>query len=219
MWELDYKESWVPKNWCFWAVVLKKTLESPLDCKEIQPVHSKGDQSWVFIGRTDVEAETSILWPPDAKSWLIWEDSDAGKDWRQEETEMTEDVTVGWHHQFDGHEFEQALGWWQRAKPGMLQSKGSQRVEHDWETELNWTELNPPITSHTPIFRYHHIQGQSCNRRILWGTWRVSQHMPASTWVSSQTLNLATTSCHSSTDVRWRLHRGFGETDFPSLWQ
>ena len=80
MWELDYKESWVPKNWCFWTVVLEKTLESPLDCKEIQPVHSKGDQSWVYIGRTDVEAEVPILWPPDAKSWLIWKDPDAGKD-------------------------------------------------------------------------------------------------------------------------------------------
>ena len=91
MWELDYKESWVPKNWCFWTVVLETTLESPLDCKEIQPVHSKGDQSWVFIGRTDVEAETPILWPPDANSWLIRKDPDAGKDWEQEEKGMTED--------------------------------------------------------------------------------------------------------------------------------
>ena len=82
MWELDYKESWAPKNWCFWTVVFEKTLESPLDCKEIQPVHPKGDQSWVFIGGTDVEAESPILWPPDAKSWLIWKDPDAGKDWR-----------------------------------------------------------------------------------------------------------------------------------------
>jgi len=101
MWELDYKESWVPKNWCFWTVVLEKTLESPLDCKEIQPVHPKGDQSWVFIGRTDVEAETLILWPPDAKRWLIGKDSDAGKDWRREEKEMTEDEMVGWHHSLD----------------------------------------------------------------------------------------------------------------------
>ena len=95
MWELDYKESWVPKNWCFWTVVLEKTLESPLDCKEIQPVHPKGDQSWVFIGRTDVEAETPILWPPLVKSWLIWKDPDAGRDWRQEEKGMTEDKIVG----------------------------------------------------------------------------------------------------------------------------
>ena len=92
MWELDYKESWVPKNWCFWTVVLEKTLESPLDCKEIQPVHPKGDQSWVFTGRTDVEAETPILWPPHAKSWLIGKDFDAGRDWGQEEKGMTEDA-------------------------------------------------------------------------------------------------------------------------------
>ena len=106
MWELNYKESWAPKNWCFWTVVLEKTLESPLDCKEIQPVHPKANQSWIFIGRTDAEAETSILWPPGAKSWLIWKDRDAGKDWRWEEKGMTEDEMVGWHHQFNQHEFE-----------------------------------------------------------------------------------------------------------------
>ena len=106
MWELDYKESWVPRNWCFWTVVLEKTLASPLDCKEIQPVHPKGNQSWIFIGRTDIEAETLILWPPDVKSWLIWKDSDSGKDWRQEEKGMTEDEMVGWHHWLKGHEFE-----------------------------------------------------------------------------------------------------------------
>ena len=105
MWELDYKESWVLKNSCFWTVVLEKTLESPLDCKEIQPVHPKGDQSWVFIGRTDVEAESPIFWPPDVKSWLIWKDPDAGKDWRQEEKGMTEDEIVGWHHWVNGNEF------------------------------------------------------------------------------------------------------------------
>ena len=106
MWELDYKESWAPNHWCFWTVVLEKTLESPLDYKEIQLVHPKGDESWVFIGRTDVEAETSILWPPDAKSWLIWKDPDAGKDWGQEEKGMTEDEMVGWHDQLNGHESE-----------------------------------------------------------------------------------------------------------------
>ena len=105
-----YKESWVLRNWCFWTVVLEKTLESPLDCKEIQPVHPKGDQSGVFIGRADVEAETPILWPPDVNSWLIWKDPDAGKDWGQEEKWTTEDEMVGWHHQLDGHEFEQASG-------------------------------------------------------------------------------------------------------------
>ena len=106
MWELDHKESWVPKNWCFLTVVLEKTLESPLDCKEIQPVHPKGDQSWTFIGITDAEAQTPIIWPPDVKNWLIGKAPDAGKDWRQEEKGMTEDEMVGWHHQCDGHEFE-----------------------------------------------------------------------------------------------------------------
>ena len=106
MWELDYKESWVPKNWCFWTVVLEKTLESPLDCKKIQPVHPKGSQSWIFIGRTDAEAETPIVWPPDAKSWLIRKDPDAGKDWRREEKGATEDEMVGEHQLLNGHEFE-----------------------------------------------------------------------------------------------------------------
>ena len=105
MWELDYKESWVQKNWCFWTVVLEKTFVSPLNCNEIQPVLPKGDQSWVFIGRTDIEAETLILWPPDAKNWLIWNDPDAGKDWRWEEKETTEDEMVEWHHQLNGYEF------------------------------------------------------------------------------------------------------------------
>ena len=104
--ELDCKESWAPKNWCFWTVVLKKTLESPLDCKEIQPVHPKGNQAWVFIGRTDAEAGATILWPPDAKNWLSGKDPDAGKHWRWEEKGMTEDEMVGWHHPFNGHEFE-----------------------------------------------------------------------------------------------------------------
>ena len=106
MWELEYKESWVLKNWCFWTAVLEKTLESPLGCKEIQPVHPKGDQSWVFIGRTDVEAETPILWLPDVKKWLIWKHPDAGKDWRREEKGTTEDEMVGWQHRLNGHEFE-----------------------------------------------------------------------------------------------------------------
>ena len=110
MWKLDHKESWVLKNWCFWTVVLEKTLESPLDCKEIQPVHPKGDQPWIFIERTDAEAEIPILWPPDAKNWLIGKDPEAGKDWRQEEKRMTEDEMVGWHHWLNGHGFEQALG-------------------------------------------------------------------------------------------------------------
>ena len=138
MWELEYKESWEPKNWCFWTVVLEKTLESPLDCKEIQTVHPKGDQSWVFIGRTDVEAETPILWPPDVKSWLIWKDPDAGKDWGQEEKGMTEDKMVGWHHQLNGHGF----GWTLRVGDGQggLACCGSWGCKESDTTErLNWT--------------------------------------------------------------------------------
>ena len=110
MWELDHKEGWVPKNWCFWTVVLEKTLESPLDCKEIQPVHPKGNQSWIFIGKTDADADAPIFWPPDIKNWLIRKDPDAGKDWRQEEKGVTEDKMVVWYHQLNGHEFEQTLG-------------------------------------------------------------------------------------------------------------
>ena len=106
IWELDCEESWVPNNWCFWTVVLEKTLESPLDSKEIKPVHSKGDQSWVFIGRTDTEAETRILWPLHVKSWLIWKEPDAGRDWGQKEKGTTEDEMAGWHHRLNGREFE-----------------------------------------------------------------------------------------------------------------
>ena len=109
MWELDYKESWVPKNWWFWTVVLEKTLESPLDCKEIKPVNPKGNQPWIFIGRTNAEAEVPILWLPDVKSQLTGKDPDAGKDWRQEEKGTTENEMVGWHHQHNGNEFEQVL--------------------------------------------------------------------------------------------------------------
>ena len=126
MCELDCEESWVPKNCCLWTVVLEKTLESPLDCKEVQPVHSKWDQSWVFIGRTDVEAEIPILWPPDVKSWLIWKDSDAGKDWEQEDTQWP----CIWVN---------SRSWWWTGRPGMLWFMGSQRVGHDWATELNWS--------------------------------------------------------------------------------
>ena len=110
MWELDYKESWVTKNWCFWTVVLEKTLESPLDSKDSKPVHTKGNQSWIFIEKTDAEAETPILWPPDAHIWHSEKYPDAGKDWRQEEKGTTEDEIVGWYHWLNGHEFEQTLG-------------------------------------------------------------------------------------------------------------
>ena len=135
IWESDCEESWVLKNWCFWTVVLEKTLESPLDCKEIQPVHFKGDQPWVFFGRTDVEAETPILWPPDVKSWLIWKDPDAWRDWGQEKG-TTEDEMVGWHHWLNGHWVDSG-NWWWTGRPGMLWFTGSQRVGHDWG--LNWT--------------------------------------------------------------------------------
>ena len=148
MWELDYKESWGQKNWCFWTVVLETTLESPLDCKEIQPVHSKGDQSWVFIGRTDVEAETPILWPSDAKSWLIWKDPDAGKDWGQEEKGTTEDEMVGWHRWLNGHGFGRILGVgddreaWCAAVHGVAKSQ-------KWLSD--WTELNKVLLEHSHV--------------------------------------------------------------------
>ena len=140
MWELDYKESWALKDWCFWTVVLEKTLESPLDCKKIQPVHSK-DQYWVFIGRTDAEAETPVLWPPDAKSWLIWKDPDIGKDWGQEEKGTTEDEMVGWHHRLNGHESEWTLG--VGDGQGVLACCPSWgHKELDTTERLIWTEQN-----------------------------------------------------------------------------
>ena len=134
--ELDYKESWAPKNWYFWTVVLEKTPESLLDCREIKPVHPKGNQSWIFIGRADVEAETPTLWPPDVKSWLIWKDPDAGKDWEQGKKGMTEDEMVEWTWVWGN-----SGSWWWTGRPGVLQSMGSQRVGHDWATELNLTKL------------------------------------------------------------------------------
>ena len=141
MWELDYTESWAQKNWCFRTVVLEKTLENPLDCKEIQLVHPKGDQSWVFIGGTDVEAETPILWPPDVESWFIWKDPDAGKDWGQEEKGMTEDEMVGSHHRL----YEHGFGWTSGAGDGQrglvcYSSQGCKESDMTEVTELNWTE-------------------------------------------------------------------------------
>ena len=131
----------MPKNWCFWTVVLEKTLESPLDCKEIQLVHPKGDQSWVFIGRTDAKAETPILWSTDANNWLIGKDPDAGKDWRQEEKGMTEDKMVGWHHWLNGHGSGWTLG--VGDGQGVLACYSSWgRKESDMTEQLNWTAVN-----------------------------------------------------------------------------
>ena len=156
--ELHHKESWAWKNWCLWIVVLEKTLESPLDCKEIQPVNLKGNQSWIFIGRTDAEAEAPILWPPDAKNWLLGKDPNAGKDWRQEEKRTTEDEMVGWHHRLDGHEFEQA--------PGVGDGQGSLaccspwgRKESDTTEQLNWTE---PLQCYEPDIIILFIRKGNC---------------------------------------------------------
>ena len=141
MWELDHKESWGTKNWCFWTVVLEKTLESCLNCKEIQPVYPKGNQSWKFIGSTDVEAEAPIFWPPVAKNWLIGKDPDAGKDWRQEEKRTIEDEMVGWHHWLNAPEFEEALkiGDGQR---GLACCNPWSCKELDMTEQLNWTEYS-----------------------------------------------------------------------------
>ena len=141
MWELDYKESWAQKKWCFWTVMLEKTLEISLDCKEIQPVHPKGDQSWVFFGRTDAKAETPVLWPPHAKSWLLGEDSDAGRDWGWEEKGTTEDEMAGWHHWLDGREFGWTLGVGD-GQGGLACCNSWGRKESDTTERLNWTELN-----------------------------------------------------------------------------
>ena len=146
MWELDHKESWVPKNWCFQTVVLERTLESPLDCMDIQPVHPIGNQSWIFIGKTDAEAESPILWPPDVKKWLIWKDPDAGKDWRQEGK-----GTTGWDDWMASATqltwvWVDSGCWWWTGRPGVLRFIGSWRVRRNWATELNWTLLSFHVT-------------------------------------------------------------------------
>ena len=157
MWELDCKESWMPKNWCFWTVVLEKTLESPLDYKEIKPVNPKGNQSWIFIGRTDSEAETPIFCPPDVKNWLTGKNPDAGKDWRQQEKRTTEDEMIGWHHWYNAHEFERA--------PGVGDGQGSLVCCSQWGCKesdtnewLNWIELCMSYSLHLLSFDYaNHI--------------------------------------------------------------
>ena len=151
----DYKESWAQKNWCFWTVVLEKTLERPLGCKEIQPVHPKGNQSWVFIWRTDVDGETPIFWPPDVKSWLIW------KDWGQEEKGTTEDEMAGWHHWLNGHDFGQTLG--VGDGQGGLECCGSWgHRESDRTEQLNWTELIWFISHSLITSRFTHVVA-NCN--------------------------------------------------------
>ena len=150
MWELDYKESLAPKNWCFWTVVLEKTLESPLDSKEIQPVHPKGNQSWIFIGKTDVEAETPILWPPDLKNWLIWKDPDAGKDWRREEKGTTEDEMVDSitdSMEISLRKFRELV----MDRKAWLAAVQAVAKSQTWLSELNWTEHNHTYT-HTGPF-------------------------------------------------------------------
>ena len=161
MWELGHKDSCAPKNWCFWTLELEKALESPLDCKEIQPVHPKGNQSWIFLGRTDAEAETPILWPADTKNWLTGKDPDAGKDWRQEKR-MTEDDMVGWHYWLNGHEFEQALGV-RDGQGGLVCCSPWSRKELDTTEWLNWTVIQFDINKSkvTPllasIYKFSHI--------------------------------------------------------------
>ena len=152
MWELDCEESWAPKNSCFWTVVLEKTLESPLDCKEIQPIYSKGDQSWLFSGRTDAKAKTPILWPPHVKSWLIGKDSDAGRDWGQEKKGMAEDEMAGWHHQLDAHEFGWTLGV-SDGQRGLACYNSWGHKELDTAEEMNWTELISSSIEQSPISR------------------------------------------------------------------
>ena len=168
MWELDHIEPWALENWCFWTVVLEQTLESPLYCKEIQPVYPKGDQSWVFIGRTDAEAEMPVLWPPDVKCWPIWKDSDAGKDWGQEEKGMTGDEMVGWHHWLNGQALSKVQDSVMDWQTWSLQSTGSQRVGHDWATELKWYDPN--------YMKFWKRQKCECNKKIrgcqgLGGRW------------------------------------------------
>ena len=141
MWELDCEEGWAPKNWCFWTVVLEKTLEILLDCKEIQPVHSEGDQPWDFFGGNDAKAETPVLWPPHAKSRLIGKDSDAGRDWGQEEKGTTEDEMAGWHHWLNGHESEWTPGVGDGQWGLTCCDSWGCRVRHDWATDLIWSDL------------------------------------------------------------------------------
>ena len=180
MWELNYKQSWALKNWCFGTVVLEKTIESPLDCREIKPVHPKGNQSWIFIGRTDAEAETPILWAPDVKNWLTGKDPDTGKNWRWEEKGIR-----GWDGWMASPTqwtwvWARSGSWWWTGKPGVLQSMGLQRVRHDWVTELIYTK------SYTKYFRcifffissLYQMHKVNFHRRYCWTSYQVSISLP-----------------------------------------
>ena len=166
MWELDQIESWAPKNWCFWTVVLEKTLASPLYCKEIQPVHSEGDQSWVFFGRNDAEAETPVLWPPHSKSWLIGKDSEAGRDWGQEEKGTTEEEMAGWHHRVDGCEFEWTSGV-DDGQGGLACCDSWGCKELDMTEQLNWTECHSGMR-----LIIQPREDKQCLLKGCWKAWR-----------------------------------------------
>ena len=184
MWQLDCEESWGPKNWCSWTVVLEKTLESPLDCKEIQPVHPEGNQSWIFKQRTDAEAETPVLWPPHAKSWLIGKDPDAGRGWGQEEKGTTEDEMAGWHHRLDGHEFEWTPGVGDR-QGGLACCDSWGRKKSDVTERLNWTEV---IT-----FNHPEINWISSNEKFPTGrAWGISEERQWKGLTNSVCLSLRT---------------------------
>ena len=163
----DCKECWMPKNWCFWTVVLEKTLESPLDCKEIQPVHPKGDQSWIFIGRTDAEAVTPILWPPDEKKWLIRKDPEAGKNWRQEKKGTTEDEMAEWHHWLDEHEFEQTSGVGD-GQGGLACCSPWGCKESDMTERLDWSDRE----------QYEDFFRKTRNKTTMWPRNLTTEHIP-----------------------------------------
>ena len=209
MWELDCEESWVPKNWCFWTVVLEKTLESPLDCKEIQPVHPKGDQPSMFFGRNDAKAETPVLWPPHAKSWHTRKDPDAGRNWGQEEKGTTEDEMTGWHHRLDGHESE-----W---TPGVGDGQGGLACCHSWgrkeldTTEwLNWTELRRSYEEGNGNSLQYSCLEKSHERRRLGGCspWDSQESSPTPQFKSINSLALSLLHSPTLTSIHdhWKNH-------------
>ena len=182
IWQLDHKESWAPKNWCFWTVVLEKTLESPLDCKEIQPVHPKGNQSWILIERTDAETEAPILWLPDVKNWLIWKDPDAGQDWRQKEKGLTEDEIVDWHHQLDGLEFEKALGVGDGQGSLVCCSPWGHK-ELDMTEWLNWTDCSVSTGAHPQwSFCFFALSEEENKYKLIWVNLRGRKRKDLQIW-------------------------------------